>query len=121
MEVEYILNFLFLVSYHMYAVINLWGHQRLVQENQQIVVDRMDGDVWSALSVTDVLMTFDASGSPVAVWTPLVEGAMVTAKILDHQQGDKLHVIKFQNKKRHRRKIGFRPQQTVLLIEKINV
>ncbi|MBP6256234.1 hypothetical protein KA405_00520 [Patescibacteria group bacterium] len=31
-----------------------------------------------------------------------------------------MHVGKIQNKKRYRRRIGFRPQQTILLIEKIN-
>jgi large subunit ribosomal protein L21 len=53
------------------------------------------------------------------VWTPYVEGAKVRVKILAHQQGDKMHIVKIQNKKRYRRKIGFRSQQTILLIEKI--
>lgn len=103
----------------MYAIIALGGHQRLVQEKQEIVVDRIEGEEGSSLDVTDVLVTFDDAGEKVAVGTPHVKWATVQCKILAHEQGDKLHVIKFQNKKRYRRRIGFRPQQTVLLIEKI--
>ncbi len=103
----------------MYAIIALWWHQRLVQENQQILVDRVDGEVDSSFDTSDVLVTFTENEDIVMVWTPYVSGATVRLKILSHDQGEKMHIVKIQNKKRYRRKIGFRPQQTVLLIEKI--
>jgi large subunit ribosomal protein L21 len=103
----------------MYAIIALWWHQRLIQENQEIVVDRVEGDVGSSFDIADVLATFASTEDSVVVWTPYVQGAKVRVKILAHEQGDKLHIVKIENKKRYRRKIGFRPQQTILLIEKI--
>lgn len=103
----------------MYAIIALCWHQRLIQENQEIVVDRVEGDVDSSFDITDVLATFANNEDSVVVWTPYVQGAKVRVKILAHEQGDKMHIVKIQNKKRYRRKIGFRPQQTILLIEKI--
>ena len=57
----------------MYAIIALGGHQRLVQEKQEIVVDRIEGEEGSSLDVTDVLVTFDDAGEKVAVGTPHVK------------------------------------------------
>jgi len=104
----------------MLAIIELWWHQHLIQENQQLVVDRLEGDEWSTFDITSVLCTFDAKGENITLWQPTVQWAKVVAKIVTHQQWDKMHVGKIQNKKRYRRRIGFRPQQTILLIEKIN-
>lgn len=103
----------------MYAIIALWWHQRLIQEKQEIVVDNIDGEEGSSFDISEVLATFAGTEDSVVVWTPYIEGAKVRVKILAHQQGDKMHIVKIQNKKRYRRKIGFRPQQTILLIEKI--
>lgn len=104
----------------MYAIIALWWHQRLVQEKQEIVVDYIEGEIGSSIVVPEVLATFETTEESVVVGTPYVPGATVKVTILAQQQGEKLHIIKIQNKKRYRRKIGFRPQQTVLLIEKIS-
>jgi len=103
----------------MYAIIALWWHQRLIQENQEILVDRLDGEEGSSFDISDVLATFSDTEDSVVVWTPYVNSAKVTLKILTHQKGEKMHIVKIQNKKRYRRKIGFRAQQTILLIEKI--
>lgn len=111
--------FLFLLFLLMYAIISLWWHQRLIQENQEILVDRIDGEVNSSFDISDVLATFASTEDSVVVGTPYVQWATVRVKILSHDLGDKMHIVKIQNKKRYRRKIGFRAQQTVLLIEKI--
>ena len=42
-------------------------------------------------------------------------------KVQTSIQGDKVRVLKFQGKKRYKRTMGFRPQQTVLSIDKISV
>ena len=104
----------------MLAIIEIWGHQHLIQENQQLVIDRLEWDEWSTLHITSVLCTFDDAGENIVLWQPIVAWADVIAKIVAHQQWEKMHIGKIQNKKRYRRRIGFRAQQTVLLIEKIN-
>lgn len=105
----------------MYAIIALWWHQRLVQENQEILVDRIDGEEGSSFDLSEVLATFSDTEDSVVVGTPYVKWAKVTLKVVAHEQGEKLHIVKIQNKKRYRRRIGFRPQQTVLLIQKITL
>ena len=104
----------------MLAIIEILWHQHLVHENQQLIVDSMEGEEWSSFDITSVLCTFDEKGENLTLWQPTVQWAKVVAKIVAHQQWDKMHVWKIQNKKRYRRRIGFRAQQTVLLIEKIN-
>jgi large subunit ribosomal protein L21 len=58
-------------------------------------------------------------GENVSVGAPTVEGAKVAATVVRHMQGRKIRVFKYKAKKNYRRRIGSRPQQTLLRIEKI--
>jgi ribosomal protein L21 len=102
----------------MYAVVQLQGHQYIVSEGDSITVDKLDTDK-TTYETSDVLAVFDESGTDVTVGTPHVKGGVVTFTVQEHQQGEKLHVYKFKNKNRYSRKIGFRPQQTILVVKKI--
>ncbi len=53
------------------------------------------------------------------VGTPLVDGAKVTAEVLSHGLGDKLHVYKYKAKINYRRKIGHRQRFTEVVIKEI--
>ncbi len=103
----------------MYAIIAVAWHQRLVHEQQEIVVDALAQEVGTSIDITDVLVLFDDTQESVVVWTPYVPSARVQCTVRSHTQGEKMHIVKIQNKKRYRRKIGFRPQQTVLFVDKI--
>lgn len=102
----------------MYAVISLKGHQYIVAEWDQIVVDSLDlesGDI----TIKEVLSTFDEEGKNVVVGKPFVDGASVVCTVVASQKGEKIKVVKFVRKNRYQRTIGFRAQQTVLNIKKI--
>jgi len=97
----------------MYSVINLQGHQYIVQKGDKIVVDRIkDKKEGDKVDVKEVLALFDEEGKDVKVGRPFVEGATVSLKVLRHFRGPKLHVIKFKRKNRYSRKLGFRPELT---------
>jgi large subunit ribosomal protein L21 len=102
----------------MYAVISLKGHQYIVAEGDQIVVDSL-GLESGEITVKEVLSVFDAEGKSVVVGKPFVADASVVCEIVAAQQGEKLRVTKFVRKNRYQRTIGFRAQQTVLNIKKI--
>ena len=89
----------------MYAVIELQGHQYIVSKDMNIVVDRMDVEAGKSVNVTTVLATFDEEGKNVAVGKPYVDGASVVVEVVEHDLGDKMHVIKFKRKNRYQRKI----------------
>jgi large subunit ribosomal protein L21 len=50
---------------------------------------------------------------------PLVEGAVVSAKVKKHGKSSKIIVYKYKAKKNYRRKQGHRQPFTQVLIEKI--
>jgi large subunit ribosomal protein L21 len=46
---------------------------------------------------------FNEEGKSVEVGAPFVKGATVTAKVVSHQKGDKINVLKFHRKNRYER------------------
>ncbi len=99
-----------------FAVIALMGHQYLVEEGDELIVDRMSEKEGNSVEINQVLL---AKNKKVRVGTPVLNNITVKAKVLEHFRGDKITVIKFKRKKRYRRKQGFRPDLTRLKIEKI--
>ncbi|TSC56389.1 MAG: large subunit ribosomal protein L21 [Parcubacteria group bacterium Gr01-1014_18] len=103
----------------MIAVIKTGGKQYPVQEKQRIEVEKLEGEIGACLEFPEVLLVAQEDGSSVQIGKPYVAGAMVCATILEQGKGDKIHVIKFHNKTRYRRKIGHRQLFTKLEITKI--
>ena len=98
-----------------YAVIKIKGQQYRVNEGDEIVVDKLGEDKLEA----EVLLF--ANEGKVKVGKPVVKGAKVNLKIVDKEiKGKKLHIRKFKAKSRYRKKIGFRPVYSRLLVEKIS-
>jgi len=102
----------------MYAVIQLQGHQYIVQEGDQIVVDTMDLEDGTKVDVDQVLAVFDDKAEKVFVGAPILK-ANVSCEVVKFQKWEKMRVIKFKRKNRYTRTIGFRPHQTVLEIKKV--
>jgi large subunit ribosomal protein L21 len=71
----------------------------------------------------DEAVTFDkvclvGGGSP-RLGAPYVSGASVTAKVVGNVAGRKLVIQKFRRRKNSRRRTGFRPKFTEVVIESI--
>lgn len=97
----------------MYAVIKTGGKQYRVSEGDVIRVEKLDGDVGSNVDLDEVLML---GGEKVAVGTPKVEGAKVTAEITAQGKAKKVIVFKMKRRKGYRRKRGHRQPYTELRI-----
>lgn len=55
------------------------------------------------------------------IGTPYIEGAKVTAKVLDpDQKGEKIHVIKYKRRKGYRRKNGHRQRHLIVEVTGID-
>jgi len=105
----------------MYAVIELKGHQYIVQEGDVITVDNVDLDEGAKMTVDNVLLAFDDKGDKVIVGTPYIAKAKVECVVNKNQKGEKMRIIKFKRKNRYQRTIGFRAHQSVLDIKKIDI
>ncbi len=103
----------------MYAVINLQGHQYIVNEGLELKVDKLDLEEGKKMTIDTVLAVFDEAGESVKVGKPYVEGAKVEVTAGATAKGTKVDVLKFKRKNRYSRRIGFRPTETVLTINKI--
>jgi len=100
-----------------FVIVEQGGKQYRAAEGETIDVDRLPNEVGEALTLEDVLLSVD--GDKVTVGTPLVKGAKVQAKVLNHFKGRKILVFKYRPKQRYRVKTGHRQQYTRLLIESI--
>ncbi len=101
----------------MFAILKTGGKQYRVGVGDQIVVERLEGDVGAQISLTDVLAL---GGDAPRVGTPIIAGAAVRAKIVQQPRGTKVIVFKKKRRKNYRRKRGHRQELTVLKIEEIS-
>jgi large subunit ribosomal protein L21 len=107
---------LFPITAMAYAVIKTGGKQYRIQEGDKFDVEKLDVEV-------DSVITFDAlivgEGDSVKIGAPLVEGASVTAKVIQQYRGPKGVAFKFKRRKGFHKTIGFRRSLTTLEITSI--
>lgn len=102
----------------MYAIVDIAGKQFKVEKDQYIYAPRMEGEAGSAVDLDKVLL-IDNKGK-IEVGAPVVKGAKVSRKILEHVKGDKVIVFKKKRRKGYAVKNGHRQQYTKLLIDNIS-
>jgi len=102
----------------MYAIVEIAGQQFKVEKDQQIFVHRLEAKEGSKVDFDKVLL-MDNAGK-VNVGAPVITGAKVTAKVLEHLKGDKVIVFKKKRRKGYKVKNGHRQYLTKLEIQKIN-
>lgn len=102
----------------MYAIVDIAGKQYKVSEKDKLYVPLQSADVDASVSFDKVLLLVD--GETVTVGKPVVEGASVTANILDHVKADKVIVFKKKRRKRYRVKKGHRQPYTQIEISSIS-
>lgn len=99
------------------AVVETGGKQFVAREGQSLEVDRMAAEVGQTLDLPEVLLVVD--GQQIQIGTPVVEGARVQARVVEHVKGPKIRVFKYIPKERYRRRQGHRQQYTRLAVERI--
>jgi large subunit ribosomal protein L21 len=102
-----------------YAIVESGGKQFRAVEGSTIEVDRLAIEVGQPVELKSVLLVVD--DGVVSVGTPVVSGALVTTKVVDHIKGPKVVIFKYSPKKRIRVKTGHRQQYTRLQVESITV
>lgn len=98
----------------MYAIIEDSGSQIRVGEGDVFQVDVRDlDDGQKTLEFDRVLLV---GGDEPKIGSPYVEGARVTAEVLDRVRAEKVIVTKFKRRKKYRRKYGHRQQYLKLKV-----
>ena len=101
----------------MYAIVEIAGQQFKVEKDQQLFVHRLEGKEGTKVSFDNVLL-IDNKGK-VNVGAPVITGANVSAKILEHLKDDKVIVFKKKRRKGYKVKNGHRQYLTKIQIESI--
>jgi large subunit ribosomal protein L21 len=101
----------------MYAVIETGGKQYRVSPGENVVVEKLEGEVGSQVEFTRVLAV--SKGENELAAGAAVAGAKVVGTIAGHGRGDKVIVFKFKRKKQYRRTIGHRQDNTVVTVNEI--
>ena len=97
----------------MKAIFVTGGKQYMVEEGQELYVEKLDAEV-DAEVVFDEVLYVDGK-----VGTPTVKGAKVVAKVLKQGKQKKILVFKYKPKKKYRRTQGHRQPYTKILIKSI--
>lgn len=103
----------------MYAIIDIAGKQFKVTKDQFVYAPLMAGDAGASVEFGNVLLSDD--NGTIELGAPLIKGAKVTGKILEHVKGDKVIVFKKKRRKGYKKKNGHRQQFTKVLIEGITL
>src|SRR6056297_3040138 len=104
----------------MYAIVDVKDKQFKVRENDTLYVPyHADAEVDETLTLDRVLLLSNGDGDT-TLGTPTVDGATVSARVVDHVKGDKVIVFKKKRRKRYRVKRGHRQQYTQIHIDSLN-
>ena len=101
----------------MFAVIKNGGKQYKVAKNDVIRVEKLDAEAGASIKLNEVLMVGDDKSQTVGV--PLVDGASVSATVLEQMRDRKIIIFKKKRRQNYRRKNGHRQHMTVLRIDDI--
>jgi large subunit ribosomal protein L21 len=99
----------------MYAIVKTGGKQYRVERGQRLLVERLAAEEGADVQLAPLMYrsdeaVFDAKG---------LEQVRVTARILGHERGEKLRVVKFKPKRGYKRRTGHRQELTRIEITEI--
>lgn len=100
-----------------YAVFKTGGKQYRVQQGDTLDVEKIDAEVGSEATFDEVLLVND--GAATQVGAPFIDGAKVTAKVVDQFRGKKGIAFKFKRRQGYHKTKGYRRHLTKLEITSI--
>ena len=81
----------------MYAIVDIAGQQFKIEKEQEVIVNRLEGEIGSKVDLNQVML-IDNEGK-IAIGKPFIEGAKITATILSHLKGEKVTIFKKKRRK----------------------
>ncbi|KXJ53513.1 50S ribosomal protein L21 [Neptuniibacter pectenicola] len=102
----------------MYAVIVSGGKQYRVQEGEVLKLEKLPVEAGSNVDFDRVLLV--GNGDDLKIGAPVVEGAKVTAEVVQHGRAKKVEIIKFKRRKHHMKRQGHRQWFTEVKITGIS-
>ncbi|MFL3051644.1 MAG: 50S ribosomal protein L21 [Candidatus Neomarinimicrobiota bacterium] len=111
---ELLLRFIGFFGEIMFAIINIAGKQFRVEKDDELKVPHLDTAEGKTLKFDKVLLTND--GKKVNLGSPLLDGASVSATVINHGRGRKIRIFKKKRRKGYRRNNGHRQNYSLIKI-----
>lgn len=103
----------------MYAVVRAGGKQYRVTEGETISVPGLAATEKGSALELEVIGFADDQG--VRIGTPRLAGVSVTAEVTGSRKGEKIDILRYKSKVRHRKRRGHRQLLTNIRVTKIDV
>ncbi|MDR6755763.1 large subunit ribosomal protein L21 [Mycoplana sp. BE70] len=101
----------------MFAVIKTGGKQYRVAANDVVTVEKLSGAAGDKIEFVEVLMV--GEGADATIGAPFVEGAVVTAEVVEQGRAKKVIAFKKRRRQNSKRTRGHRQHQTTVRIVEI--
>jgi large subunit ribosomal protein L21 len=101
----------------MYAIVDIAGQQFKVEKGQELFVHRLEAEEGAKVDFNKVML-IDHEGKT-TIGTPIVEGALVQATVVEHLRGEKVFVFKKKRRKGFKKFNGHRQYLSLVKIEEI--
>lgn len=98
----------------MFAVIKTGGKQYRVAANDVVTVEKLVAVAGDRIEFTEVLMV--GEGADATIGAPFVEGAVVTAEVVEQGRAKKVIAFKKRRRQNSKRSRGHRQHQTTVRI-----
>src|SRR5215210_6292235 len=101
----------------MYAIVKTGGKQYRVEKGQTLLVERLRADEGATVPLEPILFrsdetVFDSDG---------LAKVKVEAKVVGHERGPKIRILKFKPKRGYKRRTGHRQELTRLEITSVKL
>ncbi len=103
----------------MYAIVKTGGKQYQVAVGDQLMVEKLEGNVGDSVELDTVLLIADDDA--VTVGKPVIDGAKVVATITEQGKNRKIKVFKKKRRKGYRLMKGHRQAFTALKISDVSL
>lgn len=100
-----------------YAIVNIFGRQLKVSVGDKVKANFVDAEIGTTLPFSEVLVVNQESD--LKIGAPYVNGAKVTAEVINHGREDKVLVFKYLRKNKSKKMYGHRQPYTMLSIKAI--
>lgn len=100
-----------------YAIVKTGGKQYRVQPGQRLLVERLPAEAGKSVTLEPIMYR----GEEVVCDGDGLAKVKVTAKVIGHERGEKLRVVKFKPKRGYRRRNGHRQELTRIEVTDVSL